>query len=349
MRRLMLGSFVLCGCVKGNPAWDAPTTGTDTGADPSGATTDVDPTTAGVPTTGTSSATDPATTFLELPGTDASTGGTSTGDASTGDATTVAAEGSSSEPLVAGCAAASWLRLEIADTDLRDAGVVPSSMGAPCPWQPAQPDCAPLNFGETGFFRLVNDQDHGISVALLRFPRDEVIARIAQAGKGVGDLIGLRVELVVWEPKPQPDAAFTLALGMMDPDDWDWDEGDHDGQPLDDDDSSWGCKDFEKGDCQQWAAGDVLAGSSALGQLEVQPADAAAHDIDRLGDEYHAQLASEALSPALVEAYRQGGQPGLTVTIASPRDLGSGDVGIKLRESGWPAPALWAQLCDEWK
>lgn len=339
MRRLLLGCVIVCGCVKDNPAWDQPSTGAD---DPT--TGQVDPTTGATPTTGaattlagdgttvdTTGAADPTTGAIDEP---------STGDASS--------DGTTEEPLVQGCVASSWVPLAIADAALRDAGVVPGSMGPPCPWRPEFDDCAALNFGKTGFFRLVNDEARGQSAALLRFPQDEVAARIAEAGKTYDDLIGLRVELVVWEQKPQPSGPFTLELGLMHPEDWTWDEGDHDAQPADKDDSRWDCRDIEDA-CEAWAQGDVLAGSSKLGELAVSPGEAALHDIDQFGDQYHAQLQSESLAPALLVAYREGGEPGLTVTISTPRDLDTGDVGIKLRESDWPAPVLWAELCDAWR
>jgi hypothetical protein len=345
MRRLFLGCVILCSCVKDNPAWDG-SSGAG-GSDGGAATAADDPTTGATPTTtGADGATTDAgaTSLPELTAT-ATSGETGTGDPTAGDASTA---GTTGESLVPDCAASSWLRLEIADADLRDAGVVPTTMGTPCPWRPEFMDCADLNFGTTGFFRLVNDVAGGKSAALLRFPEDLVAARIAEAGKTLDDLIAMRVELVVWEQKPQPDGPFTLELGLLHEEDWTWDEGDHDAQPADKDDSRWGCRDIE-GQCEPWALGDALAGSSKLGDLVVTPGEAMAHDIDQAGDQYHAQLQSEPLAPALIDAYRQGGAPGLTVTIASPRGLDTGDVGIKLRESDWAAPALWAELCDEWR
>lgn len=343
MRRLVFGCVALCSCTKENPLWDGESTAA-TVTDTSGGDTGVlvDPTTGALPTTGAGSLGDSDSTSTGPPELSAT-------DGSTGDPTTTTEPGSTTAMVGPQCAASSWLPLDISDDDLRDAGVVPGSMGAPCQWRAEFPDCSLLNFGTTGFFRLVNDADRGQSAALVRFPRELVLQRVAEAGKAMDDVLTLKIELTVWEQKPQPTGPFTLELRLLHPDDADWDEGDHDAQPGDDDDCRWGCEDFDNGDCDEWEQGDVLAGTSPLGHLEVTPATAMASDLDSYGDQYHARLASEALAPALLEAYKSGQQPSVAVTISSPRVLDNDVVGVKLRESDWAAPALLAEVCDVWQ
>ncbi|HEY0137774.1 MAG TPA: hypothetical protein VGB85_27000 [Nannocystis sp.] len=344
MRWWILGGVVMLGgCLKENPAWEpdgAVTTGglvsSSSGEALTGPTSEAPTSTTGDPgTTDASggSTNEPLTSMTEVVG--------STGEHTTGDPDTTGAPA----PV---CKASELVALAMPSGAPEDTGVVPSVLGSPCPWSGGQADCGPLNFGTTGFFRLVNDEALGANAALIRFPVKAVADGIFGAGKDLEDLIGARLELVIWEPKAGPAAPVDLEIHMLHPDNTDWREGQRDAQPAQDDDSSALCRAIDKGDCDTWAQGDALAGATALGLLHLTPENAVSSDADSDPAQYHARLRSEPLGLALLLAYQKGEDPSLAVTLATRRDVGEGEIGIKMRESEWPDPTLYAEFCTDW-
>ncbi len=347
MRQLVVGCLMLGGCLVENPAWQRPGQASTSETSSSGATTGTsdDPTMSMIPTMPTTSGEGEATADAGSGSTDSTTSLTdpvgTTGDASTGDEGTTGAVG----PV---CMASELVALKMPDGAPQDAGVVASTLGTPCPWNAGQPECGPLNFGKTGFFRLVNDPVLGVDAALIRFPAEDVAKEILGSGHDPEDLIGARLELVIWEPKSGPDAAIDLQVHLLHVDNFDWSEGDRDAEPAQDHDSSALCRTRDKGECVAWAQGDALAGAQPLGLLHVTPENAKASDGDGSESEYHAKLISESLGMPLLFAYQNGDDPALAVTLASPRGVGEGTIGIKMRESEWSDPTLYAEFCTEW-
>lgn len=341
------------GCVvKDNPAWEG--SGAEGSADATGGAGG----TAGVgsssgsgvvPTTGAEQESGGATDSQGEPSTGAivpTTGGTDSGELSS-----TGADGSSSsggEP-VAKCMASELVKVDLDMNFLVDAGVVPDSMGSPCQWGDGkEPACGPLNFGKTGFFRLVNDPNLGKSAALLRFDPAEVLDFIDESRFAAEDLVGARLELVVWEPLAMPAQDSTLEIGMLVGEEHRWAEGSRDARPATDNESSALCRTREKGDCTPWPQGDALTGSTSIGLLLVTADAVAKTPDDGLPDQYHAKLLSEPLGPALAQAFVQGEAPSLIVSLSSTRGLAEGEIGIKLKESEWDDPELYLEVCTQW-
>jgi hypothetical protein len=337
------------GCVvKDNPAWE------DSGAEGSaGGTGTSGPGGGGsssgsgvVPTTGADPESGGATDSQGEPSTGAvspTTGGTDTGEA-----TGTGADSSTGEP-VAQCSASELVKLDLDMNFLVDAGVVPDTMGSPCQWgDGTEPACGPLNFGKTGFFRLVNDPNLGKSAALLRFDPDEVVDFISEQQFAAKDLIGARLELVVWEPLAMPAQDSTLEIGMLVGEENRWAEGSRDAKKATDNESSALCRTIEGGDCKPWPQGDALTGSTSIGLLLVTAESVAMTPDDGLVDQYHAKLRSEPLGSALAEAFVQGKAPSLVVSLSTTRALADGQIGIKLKESEWDDPVLYLEVCTQW-
>lgn len=347
MHRLILGCVLLSGCLIENPAWERPGAVTTSGASTTSSGEQ--------PTSAASEAVTSTTGDPGGSGTDASGGSTHDPLASTevGSTTGEIGETTTGETSTTGapvpvCKASEFVALAMPSWAPQDAGVVPSVLGSPCGWNTSQPDCGPLNFGATGFFRLVNDEALGVNAGLIRFPLEAVTDGILESGKNLDDLIGARLELVIWEPKAGPDAPIDLEIHLLHADNFDWVEGKRDAQPAQDDDSSALCRVIDKGDCTNWAQDDALAGSTALGLLHLTPDNTKASDVDDKPEEYHARLMSEPLGMSLLLAYQQGESPSLAVTLATRRDVAEGTIGIKLRESEWPDPTLYAEFCTDW-
>jgi hypothetical protein len=345
MRRLIFASSLSCallgGCLKNNPAWQGESD-TGVGGSESGGSTDV-PTTgaAGSTTTGAPDSTGGATDS-QGDTTAAIEPTTTTGESSSGSDDS----GSSSSTGAPGCRSTEWLPLDVAHEAIDDAGVVPAALGDPCVgWVgDAAPSCGALNFGVTEFFRLINT-DAGRSAGLVRFEAAAVAAALAGAGKDLADVVGARVELVVWEPKPLPTEDATLEIRLVGAADGEWSEGSLDAQEAKGGDSSALCRTIADGDCHAWAAGDMLSGSAPLGLLFVDAAAVAMHEQDPFGDQYHALLRSEPLGPALAQAIQQGLAPSLAVVLQTARGLDDGEIGIKLKESPWADPRLILEVC----
>ncbi len=346
MRRVILGCLMLGGClVKDNPAWegsaaDASTSGLSGGtSSTSGSsltpTTGAEATTGG---TGTDSQGTPTTGAV----------GATTSTASTGEVGSSTGEASSTGLAAAECLATELVQVPTDQDDLWDAGVVPSTMGSPCPWEMAEPDCGGLNFGKTGFFRLVNDPNLGKSAALLRFRHQAVIDFISEQQYEAKDLVGARLELVVWEPLAQPSEDSTLEIGMLVGAETYWDEGGRDAKKAQENDSSAACRTIDGQGCAPWPAGDALASGEPIGLLLVTTKAAMDADQDALPDQYHAKLRSEPLGAELVEALVGGKQPSFLVSLSTTRALGAGVIGIKLEESPEDDPELYLELCTQW-
>lgn len=347
MRRLILGCVLLGGCLIENPAWERPGAATTSGAsttssgeEPTSATSEAVTSTTGDPG---GSGTDASGGSTHAPLASTEVGGTTgtTGDPTTGEVGTTGAP-------VPVCMASEFVALAMPSWAPQDTGVVPSVMGSPCGWNTSQPDCGPLNFGTTGFFRLVNDEALGVNAGLIRFPVEVVTDEIFKSGKNLDDLIGARLELVIWEPKAGPDAPIDLEIHLLHADNFDWVEGKRDAQPAEDDDSSALCRAIDKGDCQGWAQDDALAGATSLGLLHLTPDNAEASDGDDDPAQYHARVLSESLGMPLLLAYQEGESPSLAVTLATRRDVAEGQIGIEMRESEWADPTLYAEFCTDW-
>lgn len=343
MRRLIFGCLAFGGCTAVNPAWNdgaetgggSLTTSDATGADPTG--------TAAAPTGGDGSggATNDTTGAVITP----TSGGDSTGGTTidtAGDSTDASTGGDSTTEAPLKCMAAELVPL---DVPLADTGVVPTAMGSPCAWGGGQ-ECGLVNFGTTEFYRLVND-GVGTNAALLRFEVESLTAAATLVDVDPADVVGIRVELVVWEQLPGPTAPYELAIHGLAADNADFGEGDKNAAPADEGDASDQCK-THLDNCVAWAnGGRALDGSELLGSLHVTPEAAAEHDQDGSAVEYHAQLISDSL-PAAALLFKDR-IPALAVTIETPRPLGEQVVGIKLKESmQWKDPTLYLEVCTEW-
>lgn len=343
MRRLILGCVVFGGClVKGNPAWEE--SGADGSAGP-GSTGDLS---AGAGEAPTTSGGEDSGGAMASQGEPTAAAGTTT--AASGEATGTDSGSSTGQPAKE-CLKSERLAVKLDAEALEDAGVVPSSMGSPCPgWGGgAEPDCGALNFGATGFFRLVNDPEKGKNAALLRFDGEKVAAFVKAAGVDKADLIAAWLELVVYEPLTEPAQDSTLAIGMLLGDDATWDVGMKDAKPATEQESSALCRTIAGGNCVTWSQGDAVSGSSPVGILLVTKAAVAMTDLDGQDGQYHAQLVSEPLAKELAWAFAEGLGPSLVVSLGTPRGLAEGVIGIKLKEpKEWPDAALYLEVCIEW-
>lgn len=347
MRRLILGCWVLGGCVKDNPAWE------DSGAEASASAMSLESGDAGA----TSGSSLPTTSAGEDAGTATDSQGGSTTGAVSGTTTTTttstgepaSSTGSSTGAPVETCTESTLVEVALGSEYLEDAGVVPGSMPTPCPWNDKESNCGPLNFGKTGFFRLVNDGQWGTSAALIRFDGAEVQEFIDEEGYADKDLLGARLELVVYEPLEQPAQDSKLEIRMLVGDDSWWPVGDKNATKAMDQESSANCRTRDGMMCLPWPGGDALGSSEWIGELLVTPAAVAAVADDGLPGQYHARLRSELLDPKLVTAYAGGNAPSLVVALSSSRGIGEGVIGIKLEEPAeWADPTLYLEVCTMW-
>ncbi len=332
MLRLLIGCLVLTGCLKANPAWDDGSEGTSTTAGP--------PITSSGGSTGEAPTTGAATSGATGTGT-----GTGSGDGSTSSPVTTTGEGSSTGAPARVCLAYETLPLAI---PVEDTGVVKKIDPEPCPWSTNFVKCHALNFGTTQFYRLVNDENEGRNAALLRFPVTSLDQMILDLGSDPADLLGLRIELVIWEEEPAPVEPYAFEIHGLDAQNFGWTEGTKDGLLAVDGDSSDECMTRAAGNCVSWANGlRALDGATSLGLLSVDAPLVAANDKDMDANQYHAQLRSERLEGAL-EMFGGPVAPSFAVTLQTERDLDEEVVGIKLREAPWADPALYADVCTQW-
>ena len=347
MRRLMLGCLVFGGClVKGNPAWE------DSGAEAGAGSTSTSggvisasgetPTTSGGEDSGGATGSQGEPTTAVGATTTASGESTGTGATDTG--------GSTGQPAMQ-CKSSERLVVKLDAEALEDAGVVPSSMGSPCAaWGDGKaPDCGALNFGTTGFYRLVNDTEKGKNAALLRFGGEKVAEFLKTAGVDKADLLAARLQLVVYEPLTEPAQDSTLEIGMLLGDDATWDVGMKDAKPATEHESSGLCRTIDGGNCVAWSQGDALSGSTSVGILLVTKAAVMMNELDDLQDQYHAHLVSEPLAKEVALAFAEGLGPSLVVSLSTTRGLAEGVIGIKLADAKeWPDAALYFDVCIEW-
>lgn len=351
MRRLIVGLMMLGGCVKENPAWEGDATsrgatGPGAGSEDTGAATSAGSTRTSAPTEGSASdAGDDVTTVsvAASSGTDGSSGGPTSRADTSGDPSS-SGDSSSSGGAVAQCLAFEIVPLPVPPVE--DTGVVPTAMGM-CPWGGEDP-CGALNFGKTEFYRLVKDAEKGVNAALLRFPVVTLADAVAVVGRDPGDLLGLRISVVLWEAKKLPDAPYTLQIHALAPANTGWTEGGRDAEVAQEGDSSDDCRTVTKQGCEPWAGGSALAGSTPLGELLVDKDKVVAADMDRIDGEYHASIVSERLVGAL-ELFDGVGMPGFGVTLATQRNLDEDVVGIKFKEvEAWADPTLYGDFCTQW-
>lgn len=340
LRRLILGCLALGGCTTVNPAWDDG--GAGSGA--SAASSDEAGASSGSSDSGVAPTTGDASSGATGGATDESSGAVTatSGETTSGETTSASSEGESTTSALPKCMASELIPIS---APLADTGVVPNALGSPCPWG-GGPDCGQLNFGKTEFYRLVND-GAGANAALLRFEVESLKLAAEMSGVDLADLIGIRLELVVWEALPAPVGPYTLAIHALAPDNVEFGEGNKNAMPADDNDASDLCRTRMAGQCVPWAnGGGALDDSVLLGELLVTAEQVAENDKDELANEYHAQLLSEPLPGGLIFIDRV---PALAVTIATPRPLAEQDVGIKLKEAmPWLDPTLHLERCTEW-
>lgn len=331
MFRSLLGCLVLTGCLKANPAWEAGSGDTSTSAGPpigsSGGSTGAAPTTGAATSTAT---------------------GTGTGDGSTISTSSQAAttgEGSSTGAPAAVCVAFETVPLAL---PVEDTGVVQKVGPEPCPWSTDFEKCSPLNFGTTQFYRLINDENDGRNAALLRFPVTSLDDAVIASGHDPGDVLGLRVELVIWEELPAPVEPYTFEIHGLDAQNFGWTEGTKDALVAVDGDSSDECMTRAAGNCLGWPKGPrALEGAVSLGLLPVDAQRVAANDQDMDPNQYHAKLRSDRLEGAL-EMFGGPIAPSFAVTLKTRRDLDEQVVGVKLREAPWADPTLHIDVCTQW-
>lgn len=329
MWRLLLGCLLVTGCLKTNPAWE------DGGGESS--TTAVPVITSSDP-----SSTGPAPTSSGDIGT-----GTGTGEGSTSSPVATTGEDSSTGAPAPVCLAFETVPLA---TGVEDTGVVQKIEAEPCPWSTNFKQCPPLNFGATEFYRLINDEeeDDDRNAALLRFPVTALEPLVIDLGHQPHDLLGLRLELVVWEETPAPAEPYTLEIHGLDPLNYGWTEGTKAGLVAVDGDSSEQCMTRASGACVSWAnGGRAIDGAVSLGLLAVDAQGVADHDQDMDANQYHAKLLSERLEGAL-EMFGGPEAPSFAVTLQTARALDEQVVGIKLREAPWADPTLYVDLCTQW-
>lgn len=352
MRRLVGVSLVtLAGCLLQNPAYkdDNGISATGTASGSAGATE-------GPPTTGEATG---APTSGEGLVSASGTGGEVTSEATVGEVTTdavtsEAGTSASSGEATAGSSTTGPVqpvclnRFELGQyPTTEDTGVVPSTMGSPCPWQGGVQDCATLNFGTTWFYRLVHDANAGRNAALFRFETESLVEDLDEEGLVVEDIVGLRFAVVVWENKAAPDGVITLDIDLVAAEDQGWLVGTKDAGTATDGDSSFACRRRENGQCTPWAdAGGPLAVATKLGELSF---DAVEIDEDQSPTEYHARVESESLPAGpLVEQLLGGVEPTLALSLQTMRGLAEPQIGIKLREAEWTDPTLVIEVCSEW-
>lgn len=328
MWRLLSGCLLVTGCLKTNPAWEEAAGSSSSTAAPastsSASSTGAAPTSSGDASTGT---------------------GTGSGEGSTGAPVATTSEGSSTGAPPVECMAVETIALK---TGVEDAGVVQDLDAEPCPWSTEFNSCPPLNFGHTEFYRLINDEDDGRNAALLRFPVTSLEPLLADLGHQPEDLLGLRIELVVWEEEPAPAGPYALEIHGLDPANYGWTEGTKAGLVAVEGDSSDVCMTWSSGVCVSWANnGRATDGAVSLGLLAVDAQRVAEHDEDVEANQYHARLLSDRLEGAL-EMFGGPEPPSFAVTLQTPRNLDEEIVGIKLKEADWADPTLYADLCTQW-
>jgi hypothetical protein len=345
MRRLAVTTLAitLSGCLVRNPEYDEGTASASGSGGTTGGSTGVTPTTA-PPTTGAS---DGSGSAGESTGGEVTTDPVATGEPTGGMAGSTGAAGSTGEPPPPECDMKEEFPLTVAPIDT---GVVPATMGMPCPWGGAV-GCEGLNFGITEFYRLVNDGVAGKNAALILFPREEVIEEIVAAGHDPANLIGVRLEFVVWEQIQKPLDLIELQIDLLSAGDSNWVPGLGNATPAVGIDPSFLCRQTEN--CAKWTAADggPLASALPLGSLFVDPVDHPGLDKDQPDEsQYHMQIRSEPLDGAAIrDRIAEGLSPAFAVSLKSVRELGQQVFGIKLYEAPWEGPILWVEMCKEWR
>lgn len=345
MRRLAVTTLAitLSGCLVRNPEYDEGTASASGSGGTTGGSTGVTPTTA-APTTGSSGGSGSAG---ESTGGEVTTDPVATGEPTGGATGSTGEAGSTGEPPSPMCK--TWEELPLTVVPF-DTGVVPPTMGMPCPWGGAA-SCEGLNFGATHFYRLVNDGMAGRNAALIQFSRDIMVQEILAAGHTIDDLIGARLEFVVWENIQKPLAPIELQIDLLSAGDSVWTAGLGDATPAVGPEASFACRHTEG--CLKWTSADggPLASATELGLLIVDPNDHPALDKDQPDEtQYHMQIKSQQLPGAPIrERIADGLPPAFAVSLKSVRELGQQTIGIKLWEAPWDGPFLWVELCQEWE
>lgn len=322
------------GCLVGNPDFGGAVTAS--AGDGAGASSGAETGSSGVvPTTGAAS--------------EGGSEGSSGADATTAAASTGETEGPGSTGSTSAaapvCIAKETLPIV---AEAWDTGVVPATMGSPCPWGDSGP-CEDLNFGLTQFYRTVNDPVAGRNAALVAFPRQAIIEQVIAAGHDPAQIVAFYLSLVVWEPKAQPDADVVYRVELLGVDDSGWYEGYQASAVGGVNDSSFKCKRIDADGCKPWLdPGGAQANVTPVGALVVTAAAAAATDEDQEPAQYHSRITSDPLLAAPILEHLQVADATLVVSLESPRALAEGTIGIKLKESPWSNPGLAVDVCTQW-
>lgn len=332
-------AVMLSGCLVQNPAYDEGTASASGSGGSTGSTSGAS--TTALPTSGTG---DGSGTAGESTGGDVTTDPVVTSEPTGGATGSTGEVGSTGEPAPV-CKAKEELPLAVVPLDT---GVVPATMGMPCPWGGAV-GCEGLNFGVTQFYRLVNDGMAGRNAALIQFPRDQVMQEILAAGYSIDDLVGVRLEFVVWEQIKMPLDLIELQIDLLNAGDSVWVAGGRDAAPAIGVEPSFACRQTDG--CATWSSmGGPLASATPLGSLYVDPLDHPALDKDQPDEtQYHMQIRSELLpgAPIRDRLAEDGLSPAFAVSLKSLRGLGQQTFGIKLSEAPWDGPTLWVELCQQ--
>ncbi len=325
----------LGGCLVGNPDFGGPVTASagdeaGTSSGPGTGSSGVTPTTGG---TSASSGTGGAGATTEAASTGETAGSASTGATSGADA---APECIARERVP--ITAPAW-----------DTGVVPATMGSPCPWGDVGA-CEDLNFGVTQFYRTVNDPVAGRNAALFAFPTAAILDQVNAAGYDPAHIVAFYLSVVVWEPKPLPDVDVVYRVELLGVEDSGWYEGNQAGAVGVVNDSSFKCKRIDGDGCKPWldAAG-PQANVTPVGTLVVTAAAAGAADEDQDPAQYHSRITSEPLLAAPILEHIQLADATFVVSLESQRGLAEGSIGIKLKDAPtWSDPGLAVDVCTRW-
>lgn len=341
---VVLGSIfsAAIGCSFGNPKFgDDGATGTATDETSGVGSTDATATASATASAGSTSG------ASGTAGSSSSTGASSTGDETTGAIADTVGPG---DPT---CPEGQGRELLMLMEASEDAGVIQPGVGEVCDWNPA---CAQLNYGNTGgdMFRMFKGDAAGTTVFLVRYPLEGFGAALAAAGVDPADVLGVRLQIVFYEPRDYPLFDKALDVAVMPVADVDWVDGpDTDGHGQNggiaaEGESSYWRKVMLSADVGvpwHYAPGPLgppkVVGSFSVNEADVQAVDADGQDPGA----YHAKLMSTLIPIDLVKGLDDAAtNPGFAVYLTTevPYDTA---FGLKPIESPHPNPALFVERC----
>ena len=210
--------------------------------------------------------------------------------------------------------------------------ISPNTDGMPCVWDIAYPNCG--DFRRTsGFLPMANEPGKGHSYFLVRFDPEAFSEALLAVP---GDVVGLQLGLVYWEPKPHADPPIALALAALTPEDDAW-------VP-----SEATYLESEGGD--PWSAGDLGPSLLDLIPFYLTAENTAAGDEEKvlkMADnpaEYHAVVRTPTFDLPDRDAYVAMGLS-LAVHLAQELPYLDGSFGVKAIDTEWSDPALFAVTC----